>query len=565
MALTPHEETRLLQDAQSQPIGSRFRLYAKLSGPGWLQSAITLGGGSLSGSLYLGVVGGVGMLWLQPLAMLIGIVMLSAIAYVTVSTGQRPFAAINRSVNPVLGWGWAVAALVASMVWAMPQYTLSLGVLRQNLFPQLLAPTGPLGELGSRLIPTLLILAVAIAVTWQYGRGGAGVKWYERSLKVMVALIVLCFAGVFLRLVLSPQGLEWGALLQGFMPDFSYAFRPAPALQALIDATPAAHRAHWTKLIVANQRDVMVAATAAAVGINMTFLFPYTLLRRGWGKHHFGLIRFDLLTGMLIPFTLATSFVVIAAASQFHAAPQPGILISDTSPANARQIGEYEKLLAGLGQSGASLAASEADRALAATLVTRDAFDLARALEPFTGPFFARFIFGIGVLGMTLSTITILMLISGFVICEMLGREHNGWPLRIGCLAAASGALGPFVWNHASFYLAVPASIFGLILIPIAYFTFFLLMNQRKLLGAHLPTGRSRLIWNGLMILSLAVVTPASLYMLWNKGGMWGMLVAGIFLAAAAVVHVLRAKEAKATAADPLEAKREALRETSRR
>ena len=32
--------------------------FLKLSGPGWLQSAITLGGGSLAGSLYMGVIGG---------------------------------------------------------------------------------------------------------------------------------------------------------------------------------------------------------------------------------------------------------------------------------------------------------------------------------------------------------------------------------------------------------------------------------------------------------------------------------------------------------------------------
>ena len=52
--------------------------YSKLSGPGWLQSAITLGGGSLAGSLYLGVLGGPSLLWLQPLAMLLGVVMLAA-------------------------------------------------------------------------------------------------------------------------------------------------------------------------------------------------------------------------------------------------------------------------------------------------------------------------------------------------------------------------------------------------------------------------------------------------------------------------------------------------------
>ena len=75
----------MLAEAEGAPLLKRFGIYTKLSGPGWLQGAITLGGGSLAGALYLGVIAGFGLLWLQPLAMLCGIVMLSAIAYVTLS------------------------------------------------------------------------------------------------------------------------------------------------------------------------------------------------------------------------------------------------------------------------------------------------------------------------------------------------------------------------------------------------------------------------------------------------------------------------------------------------
>jgi Mn2+/Fe2+ NRAMP family transporter len=57
--------------------------FVRLSGPGWLGSAFTLGAGSLAGSLFLGVIGGYTLLWVHPLAMLLGIVMLAAISYVT--------------------------------------------------------------------------------------------------------------------------------------------------------------------------------------------------------------------------------------------------------------------------------------------------------------------------------------------------------------------------------------------------------------------------------------------------------------------------------------------------
>ena len=109
--------------------------FVKLSGPGWLQSAITLGGGSLASSLYLGVLAGFSLLWLQPLAMVFGVIMLSAIAYVTLATGQRPFRAINDHVNPVLGWGWIIATMMANLVWALPQFALGTAAMKQNLLP----------------------------------------------------------------------------------------------------------------------------------------------------------------------------------------------------------------------------------------------------------------------------------------------------------------------------------------------------------------------------------------------------------------------------------------------
>ncbi|HPY51070.1 MAG TPA: hypothetical protein PLO68_14470, partial [Sedimentisphaerales bacterium] len=85
------------------------KTFVRLSGPGWLQSGITVGGVSFASSLYLGVLSGFTFLWLQPVAMMWGIVMLAAIAYVTLSSGERPLRAINQHVSPVLGWSWLLA------------------------------------------------------------------------------------------------------------------------------------------------------------------------------------------------------------------------------------------------------------------------------------------------------------------------------------------------------------------------------------------------------------------------------------------------------------------------
>jgi Mn2+/Fe2+ NRAMP family transporter len=118
-----------LENVQRQGGWARVRAYTRLSGPGWLQSATTLGGGSLARALFLGVVGGYAVLWVQAGAIILGVIMLAAIGYVTLSTGESPFEAMRTRINPVLAWGWILAALAANMVFVLPQYSLALATV----------------------------------------------------------------------------------------------------------------------------------------------------------------------------------------------------------------------------------------------------------------------------------------------------------------------------------------------------------------------------------------------------------------------------------------------------
>ena len=54
----------------------------------------------------------------------------------------------------------------------------------------------------------------------------------------------------------------------------------------------------------------------------MVFLYPYSLLKKNWGKEHRELAYFDLVSGMMIPFLFATSFMIIAVANTIG--PEPG-------------------------------------------------------------------------------------------------------------------------------------------------------------------------------------------------------------------------------------------------
>jgi len=120
---------------------------------------------------------------------------------------------------------------------------------------------------------SLVVLTISTAITWNYGSGHKGVRFYERLLKGMVWMIIVTFAIVVIRRAVD-GGIEWRKVARGFLP-----------LELPTDKQGVS---------------IVMAAFAAVVGINSTFIFPYTLLARGWGKEHRGLSRFDLITGVRV-------------------------------------------------------------------------------------------------------------------------------------------------------------------------------------------------------------------------------------------------------------------------
>jgi len=477
---------------------AKFLAYAKISGPGWLQGAITLGGGSLAGALYLGVVSGFSLLWVQPLAMICGIIMLAAIAYVTLSTGARPLQAINTHLHPLLGWSWVVATVMANIVWTMPQFALGTAAIQQNL----------LGTENFQWPIIIVLFLIALFVNFLYEAGGGGARLFDRIIKVMVGVIVLSFMAVVATLLFSGN-LDFGKVLAGLVPNLSLLGSSSETFAA--DIAASSNPEWWEEMIVSTQKSKIFAAFGTAVGINMTFLLPYTLLRKKWNTKHRGLSITDLSIGLFIPFFLATACVVIASASSFHGKAD------DVSP------GQRVKMLSGVpavveaatsggedAKAAAIAALPEADKNLAGMLYSRDAKALAITLEPFTGKAVAQKIFGLGVLGMALSTIIILMLINGLAFQELLGAGMGAKPAYfLGCLISGiAGCLFPLFWTGDSkAALAIPTSVIGGSLIPIAYFTFFLLMNSKKVLGDKRPEGMARIIWNVLMIFATTVAT----------------------------------------------------------
>lgn len=561
-------DRELLREAKKQGRGSILKVFVRLSGPGWLQSAITLGGGSLSSSMYLGVLVGFSFLWLQPLAMIAGIVMLSAIAYVTLSTGERPLRAINTHINPVLGWGWILASMTANIVWSMPQFSLAIASFQQNLLPRVFGPP-TLPEFGGKIAAACVILCINFTFLTLYTVGGRGVRIFEIVVKCMVGTVVLCFFGVVLTLTMSGE-VDWREYVAGFVPRLRLLSEPSPQLAPYLSEVSAVAREFWTKLIVAQQRDIMISAAATAVGINMTFLFPYSMLRKGWDRDFRGLAIFDLSTGLFFPFIAATSCVVIASAAQFHAQPAPGFL--GERDAQGQLIEPDKQLASGYAglieqrvryeigaqafaamspeeKTAALDAVSLADRRMAAMLVKRDSFHLSAALAPLTGVTIARFVFGLGVLGMGLGAATMLMVINSLCFCEVLNRPARGWPQIIGGAMPSVSLLGVLFWKDAQMWLAIPTSVFCMTLLPLAYLSFFLLMNQKRLLGKDMPRGGKRVVWNVLMAISVILAAFGSIWSIWTKRGWYGILAVVAFTALVIAVHVYRRLQEPASAA----------------
>jgi len=556
----PNREIEILESVADKGALAKAKAYTKLSGPGWLQGAITLGGGSLAGALYLGTISGYNLMWLQPLAMICGIIMLSAIAYVTLSTGQRPFGVINKGLSPLLGWSWLIAVILANIVWCLPQFNLGRAAVQQNLLP----------SLGESAVSTAgicwVLFIVAFAVNASYEGGNKGIKWFERILKVMVGIIVVSFFLVVVTLT-SKGAIPWGEIFSGLIPNFSYLFNPAPAYAELIGSSSAPEV--WNEIISEKQREIIIAAFGTAVGINMTFLLPYSMLRKKWGQKHRGLAIFDLSIGLFVPFVIATGCVVIASASQFHSKTDD--IFDETGKPFAKVAKAYQGSLDGLADKKAKAEAdkneidhedkdemdpliasakkslNESDRNIAAMLIKRDNATFATSLAPLTGDTVAQVVFGVGVLGMALSTIIILMLINGFAFQELFNQPGSKTVYFIGCAVSGSaGLLGPFIWGdgQAKAALAVPTSVIGGSLIPIAYFTFFLMMNSRRVLGDKRPTGSKRVIWNILMIGSTGIATFGSVWVLNGKSkadGFAGQAATGglIFLVVLFLVGVI--------------------------
>lgn len=415
------QERQTLEHINSRPhFWQRWRGYWNLSGPGWVQSALTLGAGSAMSAIFAGSIYGYKLLWVQPVAMFLGIVMFAAIGHQVLVTKARPYDVFKKKLHPTMALLWSFNVFLASVMWQFPQYSLGTDVFKDI--------TDVLGISVPKIFLALVLLAFGTWICWSYEQGTRkSIRFFERTLKYMLMAMVAAFFLVVLK-----TGINWGELFKGL-----FQFHIPKDYKGIT---------------------IVLGQLGAAVGINMTFLYPYTLLAKGWGREHRRLKNFDLGTSMFFPFVLATSFLIITCANTLYVKG----------------------------------------------LEVKSPIDVAHALEPLVGLTTGRIIFSLGIFGMCLTTIVIEMLICGFVLSEALGFEFRGWKFRLSTMIANVGILGAFVeWP---LWLPVLVSSFNLVMMPVAYIGFFILQNKKGYLGKDINRGQRGMIWNVLLVIAILVV-----------------------------------------------------------
>ncbi len=430
-------EEALLQSLERQPFVQRIKGYFKLTGPAWMQSAMTLGAGSAAASVVAGAFFGYQLLWVQPIAMLLGVFMMAALANITLTKGERGYEVVRRELHPSIAFFWALATVVSTVIWHFGQYALLGGA-----FWDMANVAGIENSGDSKAIETLvrfaggfLILGINIALTWSYGGKPKGIKLYEGFLRWMIRLVMASFL-VVVVVQAARLKVDWGGVLKGF-----FAFSVPSEKGSLT---------------------TILGAIGAAVGINMTFLYPYSILAKGWGRHHKGLARFDLAMSLFVPYVLLTSLIIVGMASTVH-----GNLAEGVTTANFKPI------------------------------------DAAQSLATVLGGSLGRIVFDLGFAGMACGAISAHMVCCGFTVCEMFGLEYTPKRYRMFTLVPAVGLLGVMI--QSPIWLPVIASALAFTMLPIAYVSFFILNNKRSYLGDAVGKGWKRIAVNAVLLVAVVL------------------------------------------------------------
>lgn len=292
------KEKAFLQELNKKPPLQKFFGYCKLSGPGFMNAAFTLGAGSFASSVTLGAAYGYDMLWIPLYSFALGLFMLALATRFVTASELSVIKAQDKFHGKFFG-SFAtglVACFVASIVYNFGQYALGADAVT--------ALFSVVNINVPKNISWILLVAVSVPLSLMYGSGDnpKGVKIVENAMKILIGIMLVVFGAV-----LCVTGVDFKAMTKGLL---------IPTLPSGIDG------------IV-----MLIASLTATIGVMDWVLFNNGMESRGYSENHETLGHFDAVFGGLVPVTLVLSFVSIAFAEAF--AGQEGIPTDSTALCNA--------------------------------------------------------------------------------------------------------------------------------------------------------------------------------------------------------------------------------------
>ncbi len=514
------KEVKILESCQSAGNVKALFGYSKITGPGWWIAAASLSAGSLIGSVGLGQRLGLDGLWIQATAMLLGMFTLFAISQITLNTQQSLFVILKNDWNKSLATWLAVSAIITSFTWCMPQFRLGADAVVATLLPSL-------DNKGGRVLIAVVLLILSVGLSFIYERHGPRSSIFTWTIKLLV-LFVIFSAISSVILFLPSSGISLGAILQSLVPSYSLLIEPSPLFSTLLENS-GEMKMFWEEKILLKQRELALVCFSSTLGVNLMFALPLLLLNRNWRRSHDRFSKFNLFTTGFLPFSIVSVCLTLLSTIAFQ---QRDVIVSDVELLEdavtvdllnqriVHEIGsERFKDMAPFQQDALLSALSNDEKRLASVIAGKSVKQWIASLSQTGGTYFT-YLLGLTIFAITLSTIVILMIINGHLVCEVLGKPHKGPAFQSGSLLLAIASIGPFVWSDQDNWVSDPTYFISLAILPFALLSFALVLNNPSIMGRMRPNGMGGYFINAGIILSFVFLGSSSFYLVWNE--YWG-------------------------------------------
>ena len=521
------KEANLLEKAQGRGGIHKFIGFSKISGPGiWLALA-SLSAGSLVGSIGLGQWLGAGGLWVQAFAMLLGVFSLWAISQIVLNTQQSLFSLIKNDWNPSLAWWFGASALITNFAWCMPQFRFGAEITGSVLMPFL-------DNKGGKIGVAFVMLCFSIFLSFWYERSGLNSKLIQWVFRIILLSIITCLV-LSIWMVLPGSNLSWVQILSGFVPDIDVISKASTPFENLLDQA-GEFRSFWEDKLVARQKDLTLITFSSALGVNLLFALPLLLLGRGWRRRHNQFAKFNLFFGLLLPFVLCSSCLTILSAVahqnmlQSFTDDSKDVSVSTEIHQDSVHHLLRERITLEIGKGNFDKLPPFQQEELVASLPQAE-LHLAQVVTPTdtkkwihllsrSNNHSVQYLLGLTVLLLSFSTIVVLMVLNGHLVCEIMGKPHKGAPFQSGSLLLAITSVGPFVWSNQDGWVADPSYFLSLAILPYVLLSFLLMLNSKEMLGRQCPQGIKGMAINLGASLSFLFLGSSSFYLVWNHN--WG-------------------------------------------